>query len=84
MSNMELNESLERFEESLKRAASRARELAKIQRNHMWLQIAKSYEGFLDKGGKLARSRSRGKDQINTDIDNYKATLATQQEPTIQ
>ncbi len=37
---MERNESIERFEEGLKKASSRARELGKAQNNSNWEKIA--------------------------------------------
>lgn len=37
---MERNESIERFEEGLKKAASRARELGKAQSNTNWEKVA--------------------------------------------
>lgn len=69
---MELQESKERFRESLKRAASAARELAKMQKFPLWDGIAKSIDGIRAKGCALAVAKSESKAEIDRQIDSYK------------
>lgn len=54
---MEKNESIERFSEGLAKAADRARQLAKLQKNKSWLQVAINLDGLRIKGEQMYRSR---------------------------
>lgn len=78
MSNMERNESIERFSEGLKKASSRARELAVSQGQPMWISVATSLEGLLDKGMKMANSFSRSKSDIEADLQRHTDTMTKQ------
>lgn len=75
MSNMERAEVIERFDVSLKRAADRARALAKSERNTNWIKIAISIEGIREKGLVLANAKSLSKVQIFADIEHQKKLL---------
>lgn len=72
MSEMNLQESLERYKESLSRAASRARELGKLQNNSMWERVATQLEIIKNRGCDIAKARGLTKSQIDIDIDIYK------------
>lgn len=50
MSEMTLNESIERFEQGLRKASSRARQLSKIQGSKSWEQIAINLDQLRQKG----------------------------------
>lgn len=78
MSNMERNESIERFSEGLRKASSRARELATVQGQPMWLSVATSLEGLLEKGKRMAHATSRSKSDIETDIQRHTETMTKQ------
>lgn len=58
MSDMTLQESIERFNEGLKKAASRARELAVAQKNNNWRTIADNLDGIRHKGRTLYQSHA--------------------------
>lgn len=58
MSDMQEQESIERFIEGMKKAASRARELAAAQKNNDWLNVAKMLDGVRVNGIKLYNGRS--------------------------
>ena len=47
---MEKNETIERFNEGLCKASDRARQLAKAQKNKMWLQVAINLDELRSKG----------------------------------
>lgn len=53
MVDMTLNESMERFREGIKKAASRSRELGILQKNSNWTKIAFQLEKLLHNGNKL-------------------------------
>lgn len=74
--SMNLTESKERFSESLKRAASRCRELAKIQKYPTWNSIADSLDALRVKGMSMANAKGRSKMQVNSDIETHKEKLA--------
>ncbi len=76
MSSMELPEVKERFSESLKRAASAARELAMLQKYPVWGQIALSLDGMRQKGETMTRMRSISKSELDSQIDEHKAKMA--------
>lgn len=58
MTDMTPNESYERFQEGMKRAVSRARELGEAQKNADWNKIAFRLECLLDNGRKLFLSKA--------------------------
>lgn len=72
MSGMELNESAERFHEALKKASSCARELAVMQKYHVWGQIAASLDGLRMKGKRMTVAKSVTRGEVNKQIDEYK------------
>lgn len=47
---MEKNESIERFTEGLEKAADRARQLSKAQKNPMWDVVASGLDGMASSG----------------------------------
>ncbi len=75
MSEMSLSEALERYNESLKRVASRARELGKAQQKPLWAQIAKSIEGIRERGITMAKARSIDKQEVDRQIDAHKEAM---------
>lgn len=58
MSEMQESETIERFVEGLKRAASRARELAAMQKNDTWYTVATSLDNLRISGTKIFRGRA--------------------------
>lgn len=71
MSDMSLFETRERFIESMKRAASRARELAVVQQNASWFDLAISLDGIRETGSFLSTAVSRSKNEVESDIQNH-------------
>lgn len=69
MSSMELNESIERYKESLKKAASRCRELGEAQKNLDWNKIAFMLEGLLTKGTVIYNSKAIGRQDALAIVD---------------
>lgn len=65
---MELNEIKTRFDESLKRAVSRARELAVKLKQPLYNNWATSLDRMRVQGMHLAESKSRSKMQVESDI----------------
>ncbi len=75
MSNMEMSEVKERFGEGLAQAISRAREMAKKQKNPMWNSIATSLEGIREGGTTLSNAKSLSRAQVLRDVDNYQKRM---------
>lgn len=75
MSHMELNESLERYNESLKRAASRARELAVITKKPLFRNWAVSLDGLRKRGLEMANKTARSKTEIESDLRIYQDNM---------
>lgn len=73
---MEANESIERFNESMKKSISRAKELGKLMKYKPWLDIATSLENRRLVGLDLARKKSLNKQEINENINNFQAMLS--------
>lgn len=71
MSEMTPQESIERYNEGLKKAASRARELGKLQKNKYWDQIANSLDGIRDQGLKLFYGRPLTEQEVQQMIDKH-------------
>ena len=80
MSEMTTTEILERFNESLKLAASRSREMYTIYKNKLWLDIAKSLDGIRDNGCKMALGTPLTERQVNELLDAKKAADIMKQE----
>lgn len=57
MSEMEKNESIERFTEGLLKAASRARELGKAQKNSAWQAVATQLDMLRSNGLKMYKAK---------------------------
>lgn len=69
MSIMEKNESMERFTEGLKKAASRARELGKAQKNNSWFQVAHHLDGLRKNGETMFSSRQISRQESLAIVD---------------
>ncbi len=76
---MQRNESLERFDESLKRAVSRCKEIA-LQSHPLWENIAKSLDEIRIKGVNFANASGRTTSQINDDIKAHTGVMVEKQE----
>lgn len=74
--SMNIKESIERFDESMKRAASRAKELSVIYANPTWGAISKSLMDLGARGKELALAKSRSRSDIDRDIELHKARMA--------
>ncbi len=74
MSDMEKNESFERFSEGLLKAASRARELAKAQQYPTWNIIANNLDQLRKNGTLMYESRAISR-QSALDILDRRETL---------
>lgn len=66
--SMELEESRNRFDESMKRAVSRCREIGNQNQNLMWHGMANSLEKIRLKGVKMANSKGQSKSEIEADL----------------
>ena len=68
--NMGQKQSMEAFVWGLKKAASRARELAAVQENKAWLDVAKFLDAMRETGETLAKSRpiSQSTAEYQTDV----------------
>ena len=73
MSEMNLQESRERCDESLKRASSCARELSRMQKFPLWAQIAISIDDIRKKCNILCQAKSMSKGDIENQITQYQA-----------
>lgn len=80
MTEMAKSETIERYNESMKRAASRAKELAIAQNFPLWNAIAESLETMRLNGMTLANAKGRSKFQVERDIEDHKARLAIKEE----
>lgn len=75
MAEMGKIETNERFNDGLAQAISRARELAKKQKNPFFNSIAIALEGIKQNGMTLANAKSLSKSQILRDIKGYENKL---------
>lgn len=80
MSTMELKESSSRYDESMRRAVARCKELAITLKQPLFNQWAKSLESIRLQGVHMANAKGRTKLQIDSDIEIFKDKLATKQE----
>lgn len=64
MSDMQTNETIERFVEGMKKASARARELGAAQQNKDWQRIAEFLDGIRAKGVTLCKSRALGRQEV--------------------
>ena len=80
MSEMELNEIKSRFDESMKRAVSRANELATIMKQPLYNQWAKALDRMRVQGMYMSNAKSRSKMQIESDVTMYQDKMNMKQE----
>lgn len=73
MSEMTTTEILERYNEGLKKASARAREMFSVTENKMWLDIAVSLDGIRVNGEKMARGKALTEKQVLDILDAKKA-----------
>ena len=76
MSELSTAESFERFNEGLKKASSRAKELGRVQKNANWDKISEMLDGIRAKGEVFYKSKSLAEHQvqqmINARVDSKK------------
>lgn len=65
---MELAESRDRFDESMKRAVSRCREIGNMNHNLMWHGLANSLEKIRLRGVSMANAKGQSKSEIESDL----------------
>lgn len=75
MSDMEKNESIERYVEGLKCAADCLRQIGAAQKNRQWNKIAFNLDGLLQKGQAMYRSKALGRQEALSMIDNKVKTM---------
>ncbi len=64
MSDMNAAESIERFSEGMKKAASRARELGEAQRDRNWNKLAFQLEKILAQGIDIFKQKSLSEAEV--------------------
>lgn len=67
--NMSVQETMERYFEGLKKAASRARELGRIQKNHQWSNVAAQLDILLKRGKQLYEDKPLSRQEALNIID---------------
>jgi len=72
MSEMQRVEIVERFNDSLKKAVSRCRQLSILHGNTNWNVIADSLDKHRTDGLQFARAKSRSDSEIEADIEKHK------------
>lgn len=77
MSSMTPHESIERFSESLKKCASRCRDMAQMQKNPNWLAIAAHFDSLLAKGESFYRQKALSRQQSLEIADRVLANAAS-------
>lgn len=75
MSDMTLAETTERWNESLKAASSRCRELGAAQGKTEWLDIASHIDGLRNKGMTMIKAKSMSREEILKIVDERQKTL---------
>lgn len=65
---MELNETRARFDENMKRAASRCRELSVVMKNTQFNKWADALDGLRLQGLSIANAKSQSKTEIEKDM----------------
>lgn len=78
MSDMQEIESIERFVEGMKKAASRARELALSQKNTDWMKVAAMLDGVRANGVKLYNGASMNRQDALSMLDRRQKGLPVQ------
>lgn len=74
--SMEQKESFERFDESMKKAASRCRELGAMIKDKNWHNIGKQLDALAHNGVKIYKSKAIGRQELLKTIDRYNAKEA--------
>ena len=75
MSDMSLQESMERFSEGVKKAASRCRELGDAQKNRNWYKIAFNLEKLLSSGTEMYKSKAISRNDALAILDMREKTM---------
>lgn len=77
---MEQFESFERFDESMKKAASRCRELGTMVKDKNWLNIAHQLDALVHKGREIYGAKAISRQDLLKTIDRYNSDEASKQE----
>lgn len=77
---MELSESIERFEEGLKKAAARARELAKAQKYNKWMELAAQLDKIRAQGMSIIRAKALTRKEELVAVDRVQNVLRSRVE----
>lgn len=72
---MQEKDSIERFIQGLKKAASAARELTKIMKYPMWDQIAISMDGIRQKGELMIRGKALTRQEVLRKIEDIRVDM---------
>ncbi|MFA7278756.1 MAG: hypothetical protein WC100_01520 [Sterolibacterium sp.] len=80
MSEMTNAESVERFYESMKKTASRCREMGRLTQSPHWLAIATALDGMRAKGQHIIEKEVMSQKQILASVEAYNDQLAEAQE----
>ncbi len=75
MSEIERHEAAQRFDESMKRAVSRAKELAILLNQPMYNKWATGLDRMRVQGIHLAGAKSRTKGQVTSDLDIFQKNM---------
>lgn len=75
MSDMTLQESMERFTEGMKKAASRARELGDAQKNRSWYKIAFNLEKLMEHGVAMYKAKAISRQDALAIVDRREAMM---------
>lgn len=84
MSDMSEKDSKERFTEGLKKAASRAREIAKATRNPVWTQIAFTLDEIRRNGTKLMAMSALNRFDVLKMLDVREKNISAELNSTVQ
>lgn len=75
MSDMTLIESVERFDESLKRASSRAKELGRLHNDKSWNSLASAIDGLRKNGIDIYESKQMSRQDVLSFLDKHQKTM---------
>lgn len=76
MSDMKIAESTERFVEGIQRAASCARELAKLRKYPMWEQVTINLEMLRHEAIKIIKAPKLTESEMTIEIDKVRGRMA--------
>lgn len=79
MSEMNTAQILEHYNDGLKLASSRAREMFTLTGNRLWIEIANSLDGIRENGGRMAVSRALTRHQVIDILDKKKAAAVAKE-----